>query len=124
MYKDLDNLLKVLKYVLDHDFGLGVNLPVLTRFYLENLLHVKNPSHKEYHRAYMRLSRFFVSLSKEGYVELKRVDGLVWVKATEKTVDLISYARKTQTRETRRRFHESKYSAREYVEHKRVLGLR
>ncbi|PMQ00696.1 MAG: hypothetical protein CBR30_09810, partial [Dictyoglomus sp. NZ13-RE01] len=46
------------------------------------------------------------------------------VKATEKTVDLISYARKTQTRETRRRFHESKYSAREYVEHKRVLGLR
>jgi len=123
-YKDLDNLLKVFKYVMDNSFGLGVNLQVLTRFYLEHLLHVKDPSPKEYHRAYMRLSRFFSSLSKNGYVDLKRVDGLVWTKATSRGVDLISYARKTQTRESRRRLHEAKYSAREFVEHKRSLEVR
>jgi len=122
-FKDLDNLMKVLKYALDHSVGLGVNLQVLTRFYLEHLLHVKADRwNKEYRAAYMRLYRFFSALSRENYVELRNVGGLVWVKPAARAVDLIEfYARKTQTRKTLKRLHEMKYSARRYVSRKRRL---
>ena len=123
-FKDKENLLKVLKYVVDNSIGLGVNLQILTRFYL-NLLHIDSSRwSKEYRKAYMRLYRFFKSLSQEGIVEFRKANGLIWVKATDKAVDLIFYARKTQTRKTpltRKRLNEWKYTAKKYVSHKHTL---
>jgi len=122
-FSDADNLLRILKYVVDNGVGLGVNLTVLTRFYLERLLKVKaKPWSKEYRRAYMRLYRFFNSLAKEGLVEVRKVDGLVWVKAKpDRAVDLIFYARKIQTRKTPGRINWYRLAALKYVIHRRKI---
>ena len=122
-FSDHDNLARVLKYVVDNSKGLGVNLQVLTKFYLNNLLHVKAENwDKEYRKAYMRLYRFFNALAKDNLVELRKADGLVWVKAKDdRAVDLIFYASKIQTRKTRRRINEYRFTARRFVEHKKRL---
>jgi len=122
-FSDIDNLARVLKYVVDNSKGLGVNLQVLTKFYLEHLLKVKAEQwDNEYRKAYMRLYRFFSALAREGFIEIQKADGLVWIKPKpDKAVDLIFYARKIQTRKTRRRVNEYRFTARRYVEHKREL---
>jgi len=124
VFSDIDNLSRVLKYVVDNSKGLGVNLQVLTRFYLEHLLNVKvNSWDKEYRKAYMRLYRFFRSLAKEDLIEIRKADGLIWVKAKpNKAVDLIFYARKIQTHKTHKRINEYRFTAQEYVEHKHRLN--
>jgi len=123
-FSDADNLSRVLKYVVDNGVGLGVNFPVLTMFYLEHLLKVKaEPWSKEYRKAYMRLYRFFTSLAKEGLIEVRKVDGLVWVKAKpDRAVDLITfYARKTQTHKTPKRVNGHRLAAVKYVMRRRKM---
>jgi len=123
-FSDIDNLSRVLKYVVDNSVGLGVNLPVLTRFYLEHLLKVKAKQWgKEYRKAYMRLYRFLSSLAKEGLIEIRKVDGLVWVKPKpDRAVDWIFYARKIQTRKTPGRINVYRLVALKYVMRRRKIA--
>jgi len=82
------------------------------------------PWSKEYRKAYMRLYRFFNSLAKEGLVEVRKVDGLVWVKAKpDRVVDWIRfYASKIQTSKTPRRANGYRLAALKYVMRRRKIA--
>jgi len=76
-------------FIIKNSNGLGVNLPMLLRFYsqlnntdFEELLENRNL----YMKYYMKLYRFLKSLAEKGLVEVSKVDGFLWVKPR---VDLI-----------------------------------
>lgn len=76
-------LKKLILYILKNGVGLGVNFPTLLRYYLKL---EKADSKEKYEK---RLRRFISKLEKEGYIEVKKVDGLLWIKPIPRILDLI-----------------------------------
>ncbi|MEM4497185.1 MAG: hypothetical protein QXM06_07815 [Archaeoglobaceae archaeon] len=76
---------KLILYILKNGNGFGINFPNLLRYYLK-IEKAKEDSKEKYEK---RLRRIVSKLEKEGYIELKKIDGLLWIKPTPKIVDLI-----------------------------------
>ena len=103
-----------------------INLQYLLKQLFNDFQYINNKN-KDYHKVYMRFYRFFKQLQKNGLIELKKIDGLIWIKATNpKIIDLIRASEKIkpENREINSIFKLPKRSRPERIEAiKRVLQL-
>lgn len=118
--------LEVLRFILGESKGLGVNVPVLARYWarLEGV-DLSKADRKTYNRYIRRALRLAKYLAKGGYAEITKADGLTWVKLTPAGVDLISIVSKFQTLSAHGNFHRylhpNKWEARQLLKSRRRL---
>ncbi len=97
MYVKDEKLLEALKLISKQPTS--TNLQFLMKKIYTNLSNLNN-KHKEYHRAYMRLYRFFKKLKEKGLIQMFRRDGLIWIYPhNPKIFDLIKASEKLKQRE-------------------------
>lgn len=100
-----------------------VNLPSLFKEYVKFLGYdFKSVSRnkKLYSRLYMKLRRKLIFLHKKGYIELKKIDGLIWILPKKGLIDLI--INEVKFAQTLNRMHPLRGEARAILARKKRLS--